>query len=148
MHETRLAELHVVAAEARYALRHLRRWMRARRVPTPLKLLPGSSRVIRQPLGVVGVISPWNYPVQLALAPVIGALAAGNRVMLKPSELTPATSALLAQLVGAAFRADEFAVVTGDPTSARRSLAFRSTTCFSPARPRSAARSHSRRRRT
>jgi coniferyl-aldehyde dehydrogenase len=113
-HETRLAELYVVAAEARYALRHLRRWMRARRVPTPLKLLPGSSRVIRQPLGVVGVISPWNYPVQLALAPVIGALAAGNRVMLKPSELTPATSALLAQLVGAAFRADEFAVVTGD----------------------------------
>jgi coniferyl-aldehyde dehydrogenase len=114
MHETRLAELYVVAAEARYTLRHLRRWMRPRHVPTPLKLLPGSSRVIRQPLGVVGVISPWNYPVQLALAPVIGALAAGNRVMLKPSELTPETSALLQQLVGAAFRADEFAVVTGD----------------------------------
>ena len=113
-HETRLAELYVVATEARYALRHLRRWMRPRRVATPLKLLPGTARVVRQPLGVVGVISPWNYPVQLALAPVIGALAAGNRVMLKPSELTPATSVLLHQLVAGAFRADEFTVVTGD----------------------------------
>ncbi len=113
-HETRLTELYVVTAEARHAMHNLRRWMRSRRVATPLKLLPGSSRVVRQPLGVAGVISPWNYPVQLALAPVVGALAAGNRVMLKPSELTPATSALLQQLVGAAFRADEFAVVTGD----------------------------------
>jgi coniferyl-aldehyde dehydrogenase len=113
-HETRLAELYVVATEARYALSHLRRWMRPRRVTTPLKLLPGTARVVRQPLGVVGVISPWNYPVQLALAPVIGALAAGNRVMLKPSELTPATSVLLHQLVAGAFRADEFTVVTGD----------------------------------
>ena len=113
-HETRLAELYVVATEARYALRHLRWWMRPRRVATPLKLLPGTARVVRQPLGVVGVISPWNYPVQLALAPVIGALAAGNRVMLKPSELTPATSVLLHQLVAGAFRADEFTVVTGD----------------------------------
>jgi coniferyl-aldehyde dehydrogenase len=113
-HETRLTELYVVTAEVRHAMRHLRRWMRSRRVATPLRLLPGSSRVVRQPLGVAGVISPWNYPVQLALAPVVGALAAGNRVMLKPSELTPATSALLQQLVGAAFHTDEFAVVTGD----------------------------------
>ena len=68
---------------------------------------------MRQPLGVVGVISPWNYPVQLALLPVVAALAAGNRVLLKPSELTPKTSALLERIVGSRFAADEFAVVTG-----------------------------------
>ena len=84
-HETRLAELYIVAAATRHALRHLSRWMRPRRVATPLQLLPGASRILRQPRGVIGVISPWNYPVQLALAPVVGALAAGNRVLLKPS---------------------------------------------------------------
>jgi len=113
-HETRLAELYIVASGVRHALRHLERWMRPRRVATPLQLLPGSSRILRQPRGVVGIISPWNYPVQLALAPAIGALAAGNRVLLKPSELTPVTSALLQQLVAQHFREDEFAVVQGD----------------------------------
>jgi coniferyl-aldehyde dehydrogenase len=113
-HETRLAELYIVAAEARHAIRRLRRWMSSRRVATPWHLLPAAAYVMRQPLGVVGVISPWNYPVQLALSPVIAALAAGNRVLLKPSELTPNTSALLAELVSAHFREDEFAVVEGD----------------------------------
>jgi coniferyl-aldehyde dehydrogenase len=115
-HETRLAELYIVAAEARHAIRRLRRWMKRSRVPTPWHLLPASAHIVRQPLGVVGIISPWNYPVQLALAPAIAALAAGNRVMLKPSELTPATSGLLAELVCATFRDDEFAVVEGDAT--------------------------------
>jgi coniferyl-aldehyde dehydrogenase len=113
-HETRLAELFIVAAEARHAQRHLDRWMQPVRVATPVHLLPAKARVERQPLGVAGVISPWNYPVQLALAPAIGALAAGNRVLLKPSELTPATSALLQELVAARFAEDEFAVVLGD----------------------------------
>ena len=113
-HETRLAELFFVAGEARTTLNHLRQWMGTRRVPTPLHLLPASSRILRQPLGLIGIISPWNYPVQLALAPAIGALAAGNRVMLKPSELTPATSALLENLVSRLFDEDEFAVVLGD----------------------------------
>ena len=113
-HETRLAELYIVAAEARYAIRRLAGWMRPRRVATPWHLLPARASIVRQPLGVVGVISPWNYPVQLALSPVVAALAAGNRVMLKPSELTPATSTLLADLVGGTFRDDEFAVVLGD----------------------------------
>jgi len=67
-HETRLAELYVVAAEARHARRHVARWMRARSVATPLRLWPGRASVMPQPRGVVGVISPWNYPVQLALA--------------------------------------------------------------------------------
>jgi coniferyl-aldehyde dehydrogenase len=113
-HETRLAELYVVAAEIADARRHLARWMRSERVATPLHLMPGRARIERQPLGVAGIISPWNYPVQLALAPALGALAAGNRVLLKPSELTPATSDLLRELVAARFAEDEFAVVVGD----------------------------------
>lgn len=113
-HETRLAELFIVASEARHAMRRLARWMRPTRVPTPIQLKPGRARVLPQPLGVVGIVSPWNYPVQLALAPAISALAAGNRVMLKPSEVTPATSALLARAIAARFAPDELAVVTGD----------------------------------
>ncbi len=113
-HETRLAELYIVAAEIADARSHLARWMRDERVRTPLHLLPARARIERQPVGVVGIISPWNYPVQLALAPALGALAAGNRVLLKPSELTPATAELLRELVAAAFAEDEFAVVLGD----------------------------------
>jgi coniferyl-aldehyde dehydrogenase len=84
-HETRLAELYIVASSARHAMRELERWMRPRRVATPLHLKPGRAYVVPQPLGVAGIVSPWNYPVQLALAPAIAALSAGNRVMLKPS---------------------------------------------------------------
>ena len=104
-HETRLAELYIVASAARHAMRELERWMRPRRVPTPLHLRPGRAFVLPQPLGVAGIVSPWNYPVQLALAPAVAALAAGNRVMLKPSEVTPATSALLAEAIAARFAA-------------------------------------------
>ena len=114
-HETRLAELFMIAAGIRHARRNLGPWMEQQRVPTPLYLWPGRSRVLRQPLGVVGVISPWNYPVQLALLPALAALAAGNRVMLKPSELTAGTSALLERIVAQHFAADELAVVTGGP---------------------------------
>ncbi len=113
-HETRLAELYIVAAEIADAQRQLKHWMRTEHVATPLHLQPGRARIERQPVGVAGIISPWNYPVQLALAPAIGALAAGNRVLLKPSEVTPATSALLRELVAASFMEDEFAVVLGD----------------------------------
>jgi coniferyl-aldehyde dehydrogenase len=113
--ETKLTELFLVTAGLRHARRNLARWMRPRRVPTPLYLRPGSSRIIRQPIGVVGVISPWNYPLQLALMPVAAALAAGNRVLLKPSERTPRTAALLEQGIAESFAADEVAVVTGGP---------------------------------
>ncbi len=113
-HETRLAELYIVASEAADALHNLARWMRAERVSTPIHLKPARARVERQPLGVVGIVSPWNYPVQLALAPVVGALAAGNRVLLKPSEVTDATSRLMRDLVAKSFAEDEFAVALGD----------------------------------
>ena len=111
--ETRLAELFMLHAGIRHARRHLADWMRSRRVATPIYLRPGRSRIVRQPVGVVGVISPWNYPVQLALLPAAAALAAGNPVLVKPSEATPQTAALLARLVRERFAADELAVVLG-----------------------------------
>jgi coniferyl-aldehyde dehydrogenase len=111
--ETRLAELFMVTASVRHARRNVARWMQPRRVRTPLYLRPGSSHIVRQPRGVVGVISPWNYPLQLALMPVIAALAAGNRVLLKPSELVPRTASLLERSISARFAAEEFAVVNG-----------------------------------
>lgn len=114
VHETRLAELFVVRAGIRHALSHLKGWMRERRVATTMPFLPGRNRLVPQPLGVVGVVSPWNYPFQLAVAPVTAALAAGNRVLVKPSELTPAFSALLARLAGEHFAPDELCVITGD----------------------------------
>ena len=75
--------------EIDHTLRHLRAWTAPRRVPVPLSLAPGRARVVREPLGVVLVIAPWNYPVQLCLAPLLGALAAGNAVVVKPSEIAP-----------------------------------------------------------
>ncbi|MCQ9329881.1 aldehyde dehydrogenase family protein, partial [Pelistega suis] len=82
---TEVADLFVLRTQVAHTLRHLARWSKPRRVHTPLHLQPAHAFVQRQPLGVVGVIAPWNYPVQLALGPAICALAAGNRVMLKPS---------------------------------------------------------------
>ncbi|RWL42521.1 MAG: coniferyl aldehyde dehydrogenase [Mesorhizobium sp.] len=112
--ETRLAELFVVRAGIRHALSHLSAWMRERRVATSLPFMPGRNRLMPQPLGVVGIVSPWNYPFQLAIAPATAALAAGNRVMIKPSELTPKFSDLLAGLVEKYFAADEVSVMVGD----------------------------------
>jgi coniferyl-aldehyde dehydrogenase len=113
-HETELAEIFVVLSGVRHLRRHVARWMRARRIATPLHLLPAHSQLIPQPLGVVGVISPWNYPYQLGMLPAAAALAAGNRVMLKPSELTPKFSNLLGEIVAGFFAPEEFAVVPGD----------------------------------
>jgi coniferyl-aldehyde dehydrogenase len=112
--EIRITETMLLRSGIRHALRHLKRWMKPRRVATALAYRPGRSMLIRQPLGVVGIISPWNYPLQLALAPLIGALAAGNRAMLKPSELTPQFSAALRTAVAETFALDEVHVVTGD----------------------------------
>ncbi|MDW5442992.1 coniferyl aldehyde dehydrogenase [Polaromonas sp. SM01] len=111
---TEIADLFVLRTLLSHTLKALPKWMKPVKVSTPLYLQPSHAYLQRQPLGVVGVVSPWNYPVQLSLGPVITALAAGNRVMLKPSELTPKTSALLAELIGKAFAADELCVVLGD----------------------------------
>ena len=111
---TELADLFVLRATLSQLRCHLPRWIRPVPVRSPLYLWPAKGHVMRQPLGVVGVISPWNYPVQLALGPAAAALAAGNRVMLKPSELSPRTSEWLADQVARRFAPEEFAVVQGD----------------------------------
>ncbi|MHA4869945.1 coniferyl aldehyde dehydrogenase [Duganella sp. PWIR1] len=113
-HETQISEIFATMASIGQNMRHLRGWMKSRRVPTPVHMLPGRSRLLRQPLGVVGIIAPWNYPFQLAFTPAAAALAAGNTVLLKPSDLTPRFSALLLELVAQYFSADEMVVVTGD----------------------------------
>ncbi|MDT0684437.1 aldehyde dehydrogenase family protein [Roseicyclus sp. F158] len=97
--ETLLTEVAMVLEAVRHARSNLKRWMRSRRVILPPHLLPSRARVQREPLGLVGIHAPWNYPVQLALIPLVAALAGGNRVILHPSEHTPRTSDLLARLL-------------------------------------------------
>ena len=112
-HETVIAEVVVTVSGAKLAKKSLKKWMRPRGVATPLHMLPAKSRLEPQPLGVVGIISPWNYPVQLALAPAAAALAAGNRVLIKPSELTPRASEALKEAIASEFDESVCAVVTG-----------------------------------
>ena len=123
---TRVADGFVIDALLADLRRNLARWSRPRRVRTPVYLQPARAYVQRQPLGVVGIIGPWNYPLQLTLGPAATALAAGNRVLLKPSEFTPRTSALLAELVARHFAPEELAVVPGgvDVASAFSALPF------------------------
>jgi coniferyl-aldehyde dehydrogenase len=111
---TEIADLFVLRSLLGHTLKSLGKWMKPVKVSTPMYLQPAHAYLQRQPLGVVGVVAPWNYPVQLALGPVITALSAGNRVMLKPSELTPKTSALMAELIAKTFAPDEVCVVQGD----------------------------------
>lgn len=113
--ETLLAEILSIAGAARYARKHLAAWAKPRRVPVDMSFWPTRARIVPQPLGVVGIVAPWNYPVHLALSPLIGAVAAGNRVALKPSELTPRTAAELARLLDDTFGPDLVRTVTGGP---------------------------------
>ncbi len=106
-------EVQTVLNEAREALRHLKAWNRPRKVSTPLLAQPGRSMVIRTPLGVVLIIAPWNYPVNLLLSPLIGAIAGGNSVVLKPSEVSQNTAALLAKLVPAYLDGEYIGVIEG-----------------------------------
>jgi len=118
VHETRLLEAFPSLEALRDARRHVGRWMRPQRRATSLWFLPGRSEVRFQPLGVVGIIVPWNYPLYLAVGPLAGALAAGNRAMVKLSEFTPAFAETLGRRVRERFAEDELAVITGDATVA------------------------------
>lgn len=112
--ETQMMEILPVLAAIRNSKQHLGSWMQTRRLPTPRHFRPGQTRLIRQPLGVVGIVAPWNYPLQLSAGPAVGALAAGNRVMIKPSESTPRFAALFQDLTRRAFSVDELVVVDTD----------------------------------
>ncbi|WP_028238397.1 coniferyl aldehyde dehydrogenase [Stutzerimonas azotifigens] len=113
--ETLLAELMPSLHGIRYTRRRLRGWMKPSRRAVGMAFQPATAKVVYQPLGVVGIIVPWNYPLFLALAPLVGALAAGNRVMIKMSESTPATGRLLRELLAGIFPEDQVAVVLGGP---------------------------------
>ena len=112
--ETATSETGFTTDAIAHLVRALPRWTRPR-TRRVLRPLPGRTAIWREPKGVVGVLSPWNYPVQLALVPLATAVAAGNRVLLKPSERTPRTSDLLARLLGEVFPPEEVATVTGGP---------------------------------
>ena len=114
-HETELAEIVPVQSAIRHTLRHLARWMQPKRVSVGLELMPATARILYQPVGVVGIISPWNYPFNLAIVPLVAALAAGNRVMLKPSEITPRTSDFLSEFLADLFPPDKVATIVGGP---------------------------------
>lgn len=89
-------ETGIVTTELNYTLKHLKSWIKPQRVSTKFAMLPGKSRIYAEPLGIVLIMAPWNYPIQLTLVPLVGALAAGNCVVIKPSDMTPVTSELLA----------------------------------------------------
>lgn len=111
--ETLLLEMTPALRGIHHARRHLKRWMRDERRGVGIVFQPAQAWVRHEPLGVIGIISPWNYPLLLAISPLTDALAAGNRAMLKPSELTPRFSELLARLVSDHFAAEQICVVTG-----------------------------------
>lgn len=113
-HETRLLEIFPSLESIRHNRSHVGAWMQPQRRAASIWFRPGYARIIPQPLGVVGIIVPWNYPLLLAVSPLAAALAAGNRVMIKMSEATPRTGELLAELVAKYFAADDVAVVLGD----------------------------------
>jgi aldehyde dehydrogenase (NAD+) len=123
--EALLTDVSIVAAEADLARKALSRWTRPERVATPASQRPGRSRLVREPVGTVLIIAPWNYPVQLLLSPLVGALAAGNCAVLKPSELTPHTSAVLADLVPRYLDPECVALVEGGVAETTALLAER-----------------------
>ncbi len=114
-HETVLADIVPTIGIIDYTIKYLRKWMKPQKRHVAMHFMPAKNRIQFHPKGVVLIISPWNYPVSLSLMPMVSALAAGNRVILKPSEYTPRTSDVIAQLVCDALPADRATVLTGGP---------------------------------
>jgi coniferyl-aldehyde dehydrogenase len=114
-HESLLTEIVPVLNEIRYTRKRLKRWIRPRHVNVGWQLWPARGQIVCQPLGVVGIVAPWNYPVNLTLWPLVSALAAGNHVMIKPSENAPETANALRSMLGEAFDPEVISVVTGGP---------------------------------
>ena len=119
-HDAWFGDIASTRGEVRYAIRHLKRWMRPKRVPVPLAVMPGKAYYRYEPLGVVLIIGPWNYPFYLCLAPLVGAVAAGNCVVIKPSENAPASSAVMADLIPRYLDPDAVRVVQGDASATQQ----------------------------
>lgn len=129
-YEAYATELGFVLSEVRHALRHCRSWMKPRRRRTPPIAWPGRGFIRSEPYGVALVIGPWNYPLQLLLSPLIGAMAAGNCAILKPSEFAPHTAAAVARLVAETFAEEYLAVVLGEREAAEALLREKFDTIF------------------
>ena len=112
--EALLTEISIVKAEAKMHLKHLSSWAKRRRVATPIKMFPSKSYVVKEPLGNALIVSPWNYPVQLLLNPLVGAISSGCTAMLKPSPYVPTVSQVIADMVAESFDSEYIAVVQGD----------------------------------
>lgn len=112
--ETDLTEIYPVVDEINFVKKHLKSWLKKQKVDTPIALLGSSSYIKNEAKGVCLIISPWNYPVNLTFGPLVSAIAAGNTIILKPSELTPHTSTVIAKIVKALFNEDEVALVEGE----------------------------------
>jgi len=120
--ESDMTELFPVVSEIRFLRKHLANWMAGDRVSTPFSLFGGTSRIIYEPKGSSLIISPWNYPVNLSLMPLAGAIAAGNTVILKPSEYSPATTEVIKKMIKETFDEQEIAVADGDAEVAKALL--------------------------
>ena len=120
--EVMLGEVYSITSEIKFACKNLKRWMQPQRLDTPLSLIGTSSYIKHEPKGNVLIISPWNYPLALALKPLLSAIAAGNVAMLKPSEMTPNTSRFIKKMMGKLFEENEVAVFEGDATVASELL--------------------------
>ena len=112
--EAILTELSIVSGEVKNHLSHLRRWMKSRKVSTPLKMMPSRSRIVSEPLGNALIISPWNYPVQLLLNPLVGAISSGCTAILKPSPYVPNVSRVIEEMITDTFDKRYVAVVQGN----------------------------------
>jgi aldehyde dehydrogenase (NAD+) len=115
--ESWVTEIGFLIAEINHTLKHLQRWMKPKKVPTNLINLPSKSFIYKEPLGVVLIIGPWNYPLQLLFTPLVGALAAGNCVVLKPSEFAPATSAVMKNIIEENFSKEYISYTEGNGTT-------------------------------
>lgn len=111
--ESYTTEIGFILEEISYTLKHIDDWAKVKKVKTPITLFPGKSAIHPEPYGVVMIISPWNYPFQLCLSPFVGAFAAGNRVVVKPSEFAPHTSSIIKKIVTEVFSENEVVVVEG-----------------------------------
>lgn len=131
--EVYMCETGMVLEEVRFHLKHLKGWMRERTVPTPLAQFPSKSFVSPEPYGVALIISPWNYPVQLCLSPLVGAISGGNCAVVKPSAYAPAASAAIAKLIAENFDPRYIAAVEGGRAENSALLSQRFDTISSPA---------------
>lgn len=112
--ESKLADIMPIVMSINHAIKHLREWMKPEKRKVSMLFQPATNKVMFQPLGVIGIMSPWNFPVLLSLGPLVAAIAAGNRSIIKPSEFTPYTNRVLGEIIQDAFSIDEVAIVDGD----------------------------------